>query len=215
MPPVFPEDLSPVVAAPPSSAERSLPSTVPSSAAFSTPPSREPPCGFRPIHAPPAPTWRYRTTTGWRHRPDRPLATSSPPAGSYTRERLLGAVQRVRCGAAGGRALRHGAPELAPRDETASVSSSGRGSSAGAAQSRGDSLQGELHGSRVPDHSVDENYEFDPALSPALGDTWHEHGLSDGELYGGTQWDAEARCAALKQEFLRFRRRRRPLESAC
>lgn len=63
------------------------------------------------------------------------------------------------------------------------------------------------------DQSVDENYEFDPALSPALGDdddAWH--GLSDSELYS-TAWDAETRCAALKREFLR--RRRRPLESAC
>ncbi|KAL1483747.1 hypothetical protein MTO96_032981, partial [Rhipicephalus appendiculatus] len=59
----FPDDLSPV-----SGGDRSLPSTVPSSAAFSTPPSREPPCGFRPIHAPPchrAPHWCHH----WQHRP--------------------------------------------------------------------------------------------------------------------------------------------------
>ncbi|XP_077524694.1 protein turtle-like isoform X3 [Amblyomma americanum] len=221
----FPDDLSPV-----SGGDRSLPSTVPSSAAFSTPPSRELPCGFRPIHAPPAPVAR---AGGSSRQP--PLATSSPPClgygGGYTRERLLGAVQRVRC-----TALRHhSAPELqlsasgsavaaaASRPDSASLTSgsSGRGSSAGAA--RGDSLQGELRpaavslvsSSLVPprDQSVDENYEFDPALSPALGDdddAWR--GLSDSELYS-TAWDAETRCAALKREFLR--RRRRPLESAC
>lgn len=223
----FPDDLSPV-----SGGDRSLPSTVPSSAAFSTPPSRELPCGFRPIHAPPAPMPRA-SGSGSRQPP---LATSSPPyfsyGGGYTRERLLGAVQRVRC-----TALRHhSAPELqlsaaggsaaaavALRPDSASLTSgsSGRGSSAGAA--RGDSLQGELRpaavnfvsSSLVPprDQSVDENYEFDPALSPALGDdddAWR--GLSDSELYS-TAWDAETRCAALKREFLR--RRRRPLESAC
>ncbi|XP_037574200.1 protein turtle-like isoform X1 [Dermacentor silvarum] len=234
----FPDDLSPV-----SGGDRSLPSTVPSSAAFSTPPSREPPCGFRPIHAPPAIVPRASVTTGNTGRQP-PLATSSPPClgyknggSGYTRERLLGAVQRVRC-----TALRHhSAPELqmtvsagstanaataavvALRPDSASLTSgsSGRGSSAGAA--RGDSLQGELRpaaanlmsSSLVPprDQSVDENYEFDPALSPALGDdddAWR--GLSDSELYS-TAWDAETRCAALKREFLR--RRRRPLESAC
>ncbi|XP_075748509.1 immunoglobulin superfamily member turtle isoform X4 [Rhipicephalus microplus] len=234
----FPDDLSPV-----SGGDRSLPSTVPSSAAFSTPPSREPPCGFRPIHAPPAIVPRTGAATGNTGRQP-PLATSSPPClgyrnggSGYTRERLLGAVQRVRC-----TALRHhSAPELpimvstgstanattaamaASRPDSASLTSgsSGRGSSAGAA--RGDSLQGELRppvanlvsSSLVPprDQSVDENYEFDPALSPALGDdddAWR--GLSDSELYS-TAWDAETRCAALKREFLR--RRRRPLESAC
>lgn len=110
---------------------------------------------------------------------------------------------------------------LRPDSASLTSGSSGRGSSAGAA--RGDSLQGELRpaaanlmsSSLVPprDQSVDENYEFDPALSPALGDdddAWR--GLSDSELYS-TAWDAETRCAALKREFLR--RRRRPLESAC
>ncbi|XP_077563863.1 protein turtle-like isoform X3 [Haemaphysalis longicornis] len=239
----FPDDLSPVSGG----GDRSLPSTVPSSAAFSTPPSRELPCGFRPIHAPPAAPVP-RAGLGSRQQP--PLATSSPPClgyrhgaggnggNGYTRERLLGAVQRVRC-----TALRHhSAPELqhaAPagtaataaaassRPDSASLTSgsSGRGSSAGA--TRGDSLQGELRPAAAVamapllssncaaprDQSVDENYEFDPALSPALGDdddAWH--GLSDSELYS-TAWDAETRCAALKREFLR--RRRRPLESAC
>ncbi|XP_064471157.1 protein turtle-like isoform X2 [Ornithodoros turicata] len=229
-PSIFPEDLSSVVL--PSSAERSFPSTVRSSAPLCTPPSSQGALqrGFRPIHAPVI-----------RCREHGPLATSSPPrldtsSGSYTRDRLLGAVQRVRCSS---RALRHSsAPELAQRrwrasDEEgacrASVTSgsSGRGSSAGAAHSRGDSLQGELAG-RVPrlDQSVDENYEFDPVLSPPLEaqllDTWRDQasGLSDSELYAGVALhrDAEARCAALKEEFLRFRRRRRqqlPLESAC
>ncbi|CAN7982754.1 unnamed protein product, partial [Ixodes hexagonus] len=187
----FPDDLSPVGAPP---ADRSLPST------FSTTPStttqHEPPRGFRPIHAPRAAPPRPR-----------PLATSSPPDVSYTRERLLGAVQRVRCS---GRALRHSAPELGP-EASVSSASSGRGSSA----ARGDSLQGE----RPPrlDQSVDENYEFDPALSPGEEEDTAEHGLSDSELYGSwhAAWDsAEARCAALKREFL-LRRRRRPLESAC
>lgn len=190
----FPDDLSPVVTLP--LADRSLPST----ATFSTTPSQqhEPLRVFRPIHAPAAPR---------RRPPERPLATSSPPDASYTRERLLGAVQRVRCS---GRALRHSAPELGP-EASVSSASSGRGSSA----ARGDSLQGE----RPPrlDQSVDENYEFAPALSPGEEEDTAEHGLSDSELYGSwhAAWDsAEARCAALKREFL-LRRRRRPLESAC
>ncbi|XP_040065241.1 protein turtle isoform X1 [Ixodes scapularis] len=187
----FPDDLSPVAAP----ADRSLPSTA--SAAFSSVPSQEPPRGFRPIHAPAGPR---------RRPPERPLATSSPPDASYTRERLLGAVQRVRCS---GRALRHSAPELGP-EASVSSASSGRGSSA----ARGDSLQGERPPPRL-DQSVDENYEFDPALSPGEEEDAAEHGLSDSELYGSwhAAWDsAEARCAALKREFLR---RRRPLESAC
>lgn len=176
-------------------ADRSLPSTA--GAAFSSVPSQEPPRGFRPIHAPAGPR---------RRPPERPLATSSPPDASYTRERLLGAVQRVRCS---GRALRHSAPELGP-EASVSSASSGRGSSA----ARGDSLQGERPPPRL-DQSVDENYEFDPALSPGEEEDAAEHGLSDSELYGSwhAAWDsAEARCAALRREFLR---RRRPLESAC
>ncbi|KAG8193648.1 hypothetical protein JTE90_024012 [Oedothorax gibbosus] len=221
-----------------------------------------------------------------------PLATSSPPhwepppesdsSGSdvqqvtYTRDRLLGAVERARSAAAYHRQL-HGM-ELFPEADGSShrrlvtpsrTSSGSSGHGSKAASLAHSSLQGELEvnnrsGSSsgfvsrnhsaafasasltpngvhtIPHHNIGSSlFEADsPHSEPAIMDGftrsrnrpggWSERGLSDSELCGGLYpagpgkyENTEARCAALKEEFLRFRQRQRErqrsveLESTC